>query len=166
MALESSAGHRDRGDRHGLLCLNLRVADTDPYTIYEASLVGHRNGSKLAEMVDPDNPRSDLIIRGCSRNEVTVTTAGDSDGAVDSEGRLLQVQIECGLLEGFANSEGDDEITEDDIGQIVYAYDDDTLSKTSQGGTLSPAGKLWMVCVDGTLSIIIDDEPSAFLFGV
>ncbi len=124
--------------------------------IYEGALVGHRIGSKLAEIADSDNPRSDLIIRGIAKN--AVDTTGKSDGDPD-----YVVGIESGTIGDFDSLGGGDQITADMIGEIVYCYDDGTLSATDQSGDLSPAGRVRFVDANGKVTLHVDECPVDWL---
>lgn len=71
-----------------------------------------------------------LLAVGIAREPVDAT--GLASGA-------LTVEVEE-MIAGCANSAGGDEITIAELGEIVYLVDDQTIAKTSAGGTRSVAG--------------------------
>lgn len=150
----------------GLLSLNVRGGAA--MHIYPGAIIAHRVGSALAEIPDPAAKRTDLIVRGYATNEVIVAaSAVDGDGrALDADGKLLSVNVESGIGHDFDTGTGGNEITRDHLGQIAFAYDDNTLYLTDDGGTLSPAGRIRFVTDDGKIALHVDDCPIEWrLFG-
>jgi hypothetical protein len=81
----------------------------------------------------------------------TATTGGvglgRADEAVDnSSGGNGDVDVKIGRgIFRFANSADADAITSADIGNVCYIVDDATVAKTNNGGTRSPAGRIYDV---------------------
>lgn len=100
--------------------------------VFLYSLVGQRFGSALLE---PMSERSDLLCRGWA-----LTNVPDPGNGVNTSPCVAI----AGRASGFDNSAGADEITENHIGRLVYAVDDNTLALTNGdtggGPTRSPAG--------------------------
>lgn len=139
-------------------------------TIYRGSLIGHRPGSELREMLDPTAPRADLIIDGVATNEVTITTAvnADSSGAaVDADGNNFTLNTEAGLCCVFDTGTGANAITSNSVGMPCYGYDSNTLYLTSNGGLLPFVGLIYLFDEDSTVIVNIDAENpiGAFVFG-
>ncbi|MBI1408128.1 MAG: hypothetical protein GC145_18605 [Caulobacter sp.] len=72
---------------------------------------------------------------------VESATGGVADGDVT-------VQVQAGCF-NFANSAGADEITIADVGKVAFIVDDETLARTSAGGTRAIAGPIIDVDEDG-----------------
>ncbi len=165
-AISESGAPRDVQAKGGLLCLNVRGGAV--MHIYPGALIGHRVGSQLAEIPDPDSPRADLIIRGYAANEV-LTVASQVDGddnALDADGNILMVNVEPGIGLKFDTGAGVNEITKDHIGQPAFAFDDNTLYATSDFGTLSPAGIIKYVDDEDYVALHVEDAPQAWaVFG-
>lgn len=147
----------ERGAKHdvkvtgGDVWLFARAPLTGTIDIYPGALIAHRIGSKYAEMPLAAAPRSDLVIVGQATNTVRATSATwatDTLVAANTDGDPMKVCIEGDgwLIRGLATGTGINALTANDIDSIVYAYDNSTLYKTDNGGTLSPAGTL--SCVD------------------
>jgi hypothetical protein len=100
--------------------------------VYHYSFVGQRWNSPYLE---PMSERPDLIPRG-----IALDCIEDPGDGVNTE----KLPVQAGRISGFANSTGDDLITANDYGRIVYAVDDNTLARTDGdtggGPTRSPAG--------------------------
>lgn len=123
----------------GLVCLQPRASAV----FYPGGLVAHRRGSNLAEVPLAASPRTDLVIVGkfVGNKKFTASSTADAGGgAVDDLGNPESVTIAPGVLESFDNSSGADEIKATDLDAPVYAVDNNTMSLTSQSGTLSFAG--------------------------
>ena len=155
MALTNDLGAlRDRTILPGLYCLQSRISTT----FRPGSLVAHRLGSKLAEVPLSASKRTDLVIVGTfiGREKFAASSSDDGDGgSLDADGNPEQVQAEGGAVGWFATGSGADEITDDDIGEACYAYDDDTLYLTDLAGTLSFAGLVHSVRSDGRVKVSI-----------
>jgi hypothetical protein len=54
-------------------------------------------------------------------------------------------EVMVGVFGTFSNSAASDQITNADCGSDCYIVDDQTVAKTSGGGTPSVAGKVWAV---------------------
>ena len=78
---------------------------------------------------------------------VGISSLDPAEGYVDNrdgaEG-AKKVTVYAGIY-GFKNSSDADLITAAQLGQTVYAVDDQTVAKTSGGGTRSPAGAVRMI---------------------
>lgn len=109
--------------------------------IYEgALLVVDSNGR-----VKPATTDTGLVAFGVADHH-----ADNTDGAAGA----ITVLVRKGIW-GFVNSAGGDEITSADIGQTVYMVDDQTVAKTTGGGTRSPAGAVRMIDQDGFVLVDI-----------
>jgi hypothetical protein len=94
--------------------------------IYANSIVA-MNASGYAV---PASATSSLVVIGRAIN-----SADNSGGAAGD----LEINIEQGAFD-FAMASGVNALVDSDIGKVVYAQDDCTISKTDQGGTLPIAG--------------------------
>jgi len=129
---------------------------------YKGAIVCKRKGSKLAEIPDPLNPRTDLIPLGTCMYPLDMTDKSDGE---------FSVCVESGIKRDFSTGTGDDEITADMVGETFYLYDDDTLYATDVGGTLSPGGQVVFVDTsdyDGSVQVTayFDWEQAALLEAV
>lgn len=99
--------------------------------IYEYALVAQRFNSDL---VEPVTERPDLIVRG-------VSLAAFDNPASSTANRVPMI---AGRIAGFDSAAGDDAITANDYGRLVYAVDTNTIARTNGdtggGPTRSPAG--------------------------
>jgi hypothetical protein len=146
---------RDEKMIGGMTTLYMRVP-TATIELFRGGLVAHRIGSKLAEVIDPAAPRSDLVIVGWADNYVRATTTAwsvDATIAADADDQPLTVNVKGDgwLGRGFDSGAGVNALTANDVDAIVFAYDSNTLYKTDAGGTLSPAGRL--ACYDTVNSL-------------
>ncbi|MEI8256526.1 MAG: hypothetical protein WCJ30_12710 [Deltaproteobacteria bacterium] len=129
--------------------------------VFRGALVAHRIGVKNAEVIDGANPRSDLLVIGVACNYVPSTTVAqwsqDTTIAADADDRPLTVDVEADgwIHRNFDLGTGVNALSAQDIGSIVYAFDSNTLYKTDNGGTLSPAGVL--SCFDTANSLATID---------
>lgn len=105
--------------------------------------------------------RGALIVLDSSGNAEPATTAtgkralgvaleyaDNTDGAAGD----ITVDVRTGIF-GFANSSAGDAITAAEIGHTCYIVDDQTVAKTSGGGTRSPAGCIKMIDQDGLVLV-------------
>lgn len=76
-----------------------------------------------------------LLAVGIAKESVDATGLSSGDVAIEVE------EMICGC----ENSAGGDEITAAELGEIVYLVDDQTVAKTSNGGTRSVAGLARMI---------------------
>jgi hypothetical protein len=120
--------------------------------IYHHALVAQRFGSDLCE---PVTERADLVIRGVALAKYENPSTSTAN----------KVQMIAGRFAGFDNSAGDDAITANDYGRLVYAVDTNTLARTNGdtggGPTRSPAGFFGGFDTFGgvqTLTLIIPDN--------
>lgn len=166
-AIEEAGSPREVQRTGGLLTLNVR-GGADMH-IYPGALIAHRVGSQLGEIPDPDNPRTDLIVRGYATNEMIAYAAsvdGDGNATDPITGDVLTVNVEPGIGLLFDTGTAGDEITKDDLGKVCFAHDDNTLYLTNSGNTLSPAGRVRYVDDDGKVALFVDDCPIDWrLFG-
>lgn len=117
--------------------LNMRASQT----FVPGALVAHRIGSNLAEGVDPDHPRADLIIVGCATHYAISGATVDGDGnALDEDGFPFTIMYEVGLLKFFDTGTSANQLTDNDRGKPAFGYDNNTLWKTDNNGSLSFAG--------------------------
>lgn len=126
----------------------------DGFTWKKGSIIAHRAGSCLAEVPLSGSPRSDLIVRGVAM------AAGTSVGAGDG---VVAIAIDPGYQGDFETGAGGNEITADNVDEICYAYDDNTLYLTDATGTLSPAGRVKYVDEDGRVTVFFDQNPVDYI---
>lgn len=119
------------------------------------AIVGKRSGSNLLETPLAASARSDLEILGCyeSQTECPAFTDEDSGAALDADGRKVALKVRGGALGGFDTGAGANAITYAHRGLPCFAYDDNTLYLTSEGGTLSFAGIITGVDPDGKIEM-------------
>lgn len=120
--------------------------------IYHHALVAQRFGSDLCE---PVTERADLVIRGVALAKYENPSSSTAN----------KVQMIAGRFAGFDNSAGNDAITPNDYGRLVYAVDTNTLARTNgdtgAGPTRSPAGFFGGFDTFGgvqTLTLIVPDN--------
>ena len=87
-------------------------------------------------------------LKGLGRVEATADNSAGADGAIFGTVRL-------GVFR-WANSASADLIAAADVGKVCYLVDDQTVAKTTGGGTRSPAGII--VDVD-SLGVWVDSRP-------
>jgi len=97
--------------------------------IFKGALVGVTAAEGL---LMPAEVATDLIIMGVADYEVDARTA--ADGA-------LFGHVSPGRWGDFDSASGLNAVEVNDLGSIVYAVDDNTVSLTDQTGTLSVAGR-------------------------
>jgi hypothetical protein len=119
--------------RKGGDLINLPVAGAKK--IYSGALVARDAGG----CATPGATATTLL--GVGRAEAQADNSSGADGA-------LSLDVRKGVFR-FANSSGADEATRADIGADCYIVDDQTVAKTSGGGTRSVAGKIFDVDPDG-----------------
>lgn len=146
---------RDEKFTGGMTTFYVRVP-TATIEIFRGALIAHRIGAKYAEIIDPAAPRSDLVIVGWADNYVRATTTawtGDASVAADADDQPLTVNVKGDgwIARNFDVGTGVNALTANDVDAIVFAYDSNTLYKTDNGGTLSPAGRL--ACFNTTDSL-------------
>lgn len=108
-------------------------------------MVASRDGS---DMIEEPSARTDLVVMGIMPGGFSFTSASD---------RQRRLQVDTGVYGIFANSAGGDAITAADLGKICYAVDGNTVSKTDQTGTLSPAGYVHYVFTNGGVVVKFDE---------
>lgn len=110
--------------------LSLPVAAST--TIYQGALVAlNLSGYAVPASADPS-----LTVVGVAEANVTNTTAAGYGSA-----GALQVSVQRGTF-AFTNSSSTAAITEADIGRVVYAADDATVSRTNPIGALPAVGRV------------------------
>lgn len=114
-------------------------------TLHAGSMVASRDGS---DMIEEPSARTDLVVMGITPGGLSFTSATD---------RQRRLQVDTGVYGPFANSAGGDAITAADLGKICYAVDGNTVSKTDQTGTLSPAGYVHYVFANGGVVVKFDE---------
>lgn len=87
---------------------------------------------------------------------VGVFLASVTGGVADGD---ETVEVQAGTF-NFANSAGADAITAADIGNLAYIVDDETVARTSAGGTRAPAGPIEVVDDEGVW-VAVGPVPSA-----
>ncbi len=121
-------------------------------TFSPGGLVARRNGSQLAEVPDPNNPRTDLILIGTYVGQSDFTASGTADsngGSLNTDGSKQSITISPLSASGtgwFSTGTGANQITTSMIDQPAFIYDNDTYYATDANGTLSFGG--WVVDVD------------------
>src|ERR1700733_1918235 len=100
--------------------------------------------------VQPGTAAAGLIALGRFRYH-----ADNSNG----DNGAIEVEIERDVFE-YLNSSAGDAITEENIGQMCYVVDDETVALTSNGGTRSIAGRIFDVDANGVwVDFRIADAP-------
>lgn len=92
-----------------------------------------------------------------------LTPAGRFEEQADNSAGLagaLSVKIRSGVFK-YKNSAAADEITRAQIGDVCYIVDDETVAKTSGGGTRSRAGLIADVDADGQIWVELGLIPGA-----
>lgn len=82
---------------------------------------------------------------------------GVADALADNTGGAagdIYVRVRSGIF-GFVNSADADAVTVADVGETCYVVDDQTIAKTSAGGTRSPAGSVKMIDATGMVYVAI-----------
>lgn len=74
---------------------------------------------------------------------------------VDGDDGDINVTTHSGVF-AFENSDGGDEITAADLNAVCYCVNDQTVAKTSNSATRSPAGRVVRVRDDGKVEVQID----------
>lgn len=164
-ALSEDTLRRDPTDRAGVRSLQLRASQT----LYQGSLVAHRVGNSLVDVIDGASPRSDLIIVGVAVSGAASTASVDSNsGAIDANSDPINVNYQAGVRGEFDTGTGANEITANHVGMVAYAYNDNTLYLTSLNDSLSPAGIVHSVDnVSGLVTIRIPEESLIpYVFGM
>jgi hypothetical protein len=170
MALSNDLGQlRDKAIAPALQSFQARIG----VTFRPGALVAHRIGSDLLEVPLSASARTDLIICGTfvGRFKFVASSVDDGNGgALDPDtGAPQMVQFEPGSTGWFATGTGGNEITDELVHEVAYAYDDDTLYATDAGGTLSPAGRILGVAPNGhphagRIAIYIPGVPNDWAF--
>ena len=70
-----------------------------------------------------------LVVAGIAESQQDNTTGADGD---------LEVVVESDVIANFGNL-GADPVTQADVGQLVFAADDQTIARTNGGGAGRPA---------------------------
>ncbi len=118
------------------------------------ALVVVRQGSTLAEIPDPANPRTDLILMGTFVGTGLFTASATADtngGALDTNNYPQKVTIQPLSSEGtgdFSTGTGTNQITSAMVDKPAFMVDNDTFYATDNNGTLSFGG--WVGDVDAT----------------
>lgn len=132
---------------------------------FTGGLVMHRYGSDIVEHPLPASPRTDLIAVGCVVGATAAyTTGATSDangGALLANGLPDSITIETGVVAWFDTGTGAHQITNANVDQVCYAFDNNTLYLDNLNGTLSAAGYVAQVRADGKVKLRID--PSVYL---
>jgi hypothetical protein len=98
--------------------------------LYAGALVGLFGG-----YLEPMSEKQGLIVVGVMQEQVDNTAGAAGD---------LKATAQKGVYR-FANSANADAITDSDVGSVCFAVDDQTVAKTDNGATRSPAGKIVQV---------------------
>lgn len=123
------------------------------------ALVVARAGSNLAEIPDPANPRTDLVLLGTFVGTYVFTASSTADsggGSLDANGHPETVTVQPLSAEGtgdFSTGTGANQITVANRDQPVFIYDNDTFYLTDLGGTLSWGGFVADVLDNGKVMV-------------
>ncbi len=112
-------------------------------TFRPGALVMQRKGTDIAEIPLSASARTDLIALGAFVGTYVFTASSSADGdggSLDPNGYPESITVEGGHVGWFDTGGSGNRITDADIDTICYAYDDNTLYRTSLGGTLSAVG--------------------------
>lgn len=126
---------------------------------FPKGLVAHRAGSDLVEHPDPLNPRTDLIVMGIVQANAVFTsgiTVDASGGALDGNGNAQSLLVEMGVIGWFDTGASTHKITNANVDQVCYLFDNNTLYLDDLSGTLSAAGYVAQVRADGKVKLRID----------
>lgn len=126
---------------------------------FPKGLVAHRAGSDLVEHPDPNNPRTDLIVMGIVQANAVFTSGTTTDangGALDANGNAQSLLVETGIIGWFDTGTGTHKITNANVDQVCYLFDNNTLYLDNLNGTLSAAGYVAQVRADGKVKLRID----------
>lgn len=133
--------------RHDLAGRGKIVIQPRASAVFEnGSACVHRDGVQLAEVPLSATPRTDLVTLGRYEGDATFTassTADSAGGALNSDGTKQSITLTPISEMGtgwFATGTGANLITEANLDQPCFWYDDDTLYLTDLSGTLSYAG--------------------------
>lgn len=147
----------------GARCMQPRNATpggTGAATIYyTAGLCMHRIGSDIAEHPLSATPRTDLIAAGCvvgTAPSYTTGTTTDSNGGATVNGYGDSITLTTGTIGWFDTGTSANQITNANVDQVCFAYDNNTLYLTDLAGTLSAAGYVAEVRADGKVKLRID----------
>ena len=145
----------------GKTCLQPRIS----VAFYPGGIVAHRRGSNLAEVPIAASPRTDLIVVGKYVGQQLFTSSSSADsagGALDVNGNPQSVTIDPGIISGLDNSTGADEIKDVHFDLPVFLVDNNTVSLTDQGGTLSFAGFFNGFDFNGKIAIRMNESDRNF----
>lgn len=126
-------------------------------TIYQGGIV-MLDSSGYAR---PGATATDMIAVGRALDNIGLSTWDNSAG---SDGDL-QVKYEEGIFL-WDNSGGGDALAAGDEGKVCFIVDDQTVAKTSNGGTRSPAGRVHSVVSAGVFVIMSRKIARAIASGV
>jgi len=111
-----------------------------PRIVRDASAATYKRGDMLAcadgtDLLKPAETATDLRVMGAL---LTI----DADEVVVANNRDRQFSLESAPngIGPFKNSAGPDEITTDNVDEICWVVDSETVALTNGGGTRSPAG--------------------------
>lgn len=134
------------------------------FQFYQGALLAHRKGSALIEIPDPDHPRTDLMFAGYYDGYYIDTRGKDVDsdgGALFDDETPFKVEARPGIVGPLDTGTNENQITADMIGEMAYAFDDNTVYATDANGTISFAGLIAFVDPD-TGQVWIDIDQYAF----
>lgn len=127
------------------------------YTVRPGSLLIRRDGSTLLEPPLSSSPRVDAVVVGVHDAQSQVDGTANADGgggALDVNDRPILLNARTGAIEAFDTGASANQITASHIGRPCFAYDDNTLYLTDNGGTLPFAGLIGDVNADGKVQLL------------
>lgn len=116
--------------------------------IFQGALVA-LDGGVLVPATEDDS----LVCAGRAREAADNTNGQDGD---------LRCEVEPGVFK-WANSDGGDAISQDEVGKVCYAVDDQTVAKTNGSNSRGPAGIVQDVDADGGVWVTTTPEINAIL---
>jgi hypothetical protein len=159
VALSNPLGiFRDFRNPGGIVSRQARISQT----FRPGSLCFARRGSEHAEIPLSTAPRPDLLVLGTFVGLASYTSGSVDDGtggATNTDGSPAMVQMRPGIIgvgngTGFATAtSGANQIQAKHVDLPCFAFDDNTIYLTDNGGALPFAGFVDSVNQDGTVAI-------------
>jgi hypothetical protein len=126
------------------------------YTVRPGALLIKRDGSSLLEPPLSSAPRFDAVVVGVYESQCQIDGMANADaglGALDVDDRPILLSARCGSIGYFDTGATVNQITAAHIGRPCYAYDDNTLYLTDNGGTLPFAGLVGDIDANGKIEL-------------
>ena len=111
---------------------------------YAGGLVGLNAAGYLTKIPGPGIANNAFRFRGIAHERFVAPSATDGE---------IRVRVDRpGMIQGLQNL-GSDAVTLADLGNTVYAEDDDTIRRTNAGGLRCAVGMLQAINPDGTVNV-------------